>query len=211
MGTQAHAERGMTASEPTSAARSRDAGKTRHLLLQAARRRFARDGYSATTVRDIATDAGVNVALINRYFASKEGLFEECLARASEDLDTGDAGESTLDQTVQSMIRQIAESSSGEQSLQLLLLLRSSGDDHADRIRHDTLTSLTERLAAAGDPSGPISEERRLHAQIALSITLGLVLTRSSTGLEPLTSATEDALRGPLSRIFSHLLAAAPI
>ena len=39
------------------AVRSRDAAGTRQLLLQAARIRFARDGYSATTVRDIANDA----------------------------------------------------------------------------------------------------------------------------------------------------------
>jgi Transcriptional regulator len=192
------------------AARARDAGKTRQLLLHAARRRFARDGYSATTVRDIATDAGVNVALINRYFSSKEGLFEACLARAGEDLDTVDASGSTLEQTVRSMIRQITDSAGGEQSLQLLLLLRSSGDERADQIRRDTFTSLTERLASTGRPAGKISEEQLLHAQIALSITLGLVLARSSTGLEPLTSATEDTLRGPLSGILTRLLTTTP-
>ena len=52
--------------------KSRDAANTRRLLLSSARRRFAQDGYSATRVRDIAADAGVNVALINRYFSSKE-------------------------------------------------------------------------------------------------------------------------------------------
>src|SRR5687768_16792368 len=57
----------------------RDAARTRRRLLEAARRRFARDGYATSTVRDIADDAGVNVALISRYFTSKEGLFEACL------------------------------------------------------------------------------------------------------------------------------------
>src|SRR5262249_4490858 len=51
--------------------RRRDAATTRQLLLDAARQRFAIDGYAATSVRDIAHDAGVNVALINRYFTSK--------------------------------------------------------------------------------------------------------------------------------------------
>ena len=67
--------------------RARDAVNTRRLLLEAARRRFAHDGYGATTSRDIAADAGVNVALINRYFVSKEGLFEACLARTVQELD----------------------------------------------------------------------------------------------------------------------------
>ena len=50
----------------------RDAKATRRALVRAARRRFATDGYRATTVRQIASDVGVNVALINRYFVSKE-------------------------------------------------------------------------------------------------------------------------------------------
>ncbi len=66
----------------------RDAAATRRALVRAARRRFATDGYRATTVRQIAADAGVNVALINRYFESKEGLFEACMMRTSDELDT---------------------------------------------------------------------------------------------------------------------------
>lgn len=54
--------------------RPRNAEETRAALLAAARLRFARDGYEATNLRDIASDVGVNVALIPRYFRSKEGL-----------------------------------------------------------------------------------------------------------------------------------------
>ena len=67
-------------------ARRRDAGRTRRRLLDAARERFAADGFSSTTVRQVADDAGVDVALIKRYFGSKEGLFEACLAAAVDDL-----------------------------------------------------------------------------------------------------------------------------
>src|SRR5438874_11891209 len=60
--------------------RSRNAAETRAALLAAARVRFARDGYEATNLRDIAADVGVNVALIPRYFGSKEGLFQTVIA-----------------------------------------------------------------------------------------------------------------------------------
>ncbi|GAA3163585.1 TetR family transcriptional regulator [Nonomuraea salmonea] len=70
----------------TEVVRRRDAARTRQRLLDAALKRFAHDGYAATTVRDITDDAGVNVALVNRYFQSKEGLFEACLEAASEEL-----------------------------------------------------------------------------------------------------------------------------
>src|SRR6185312_9822540 len=65
---------------PTKSARPRNAEETRAALLAAARLRFARDGYEATNLRDIAADAGVNVALIPRYFGSKEGLFQAAVA-----------------------------------------------------------------------------------------------------------------------------------
>jgi AcrR family transcriptional regulator len=65
---------------------------TRTNLLNAARIRFQEHGFDGTTVREIAADAGVDAALIKRYFGSKEGLFTEItLADESlSDLLTGD-------------------------------------------------------------------------------------------------------------------------
>lgn len=42
----------------------------------AARKVFAEKGYAATRTRDIAEEAGINLALLNYYFRSKEKLFE---------------------------------------------------------------------------------------------------------------------------------------
>lgn len=53
----------------------RDAARTREAILRAGQKLFARDGYSATGVRDVAAEAGVSWALVRRYFGSKEGLF----------------------------------------------------------------------------------------------------------------------------------------
>src|ERR687895_1614836 len=58
----------------------RDRAATRQRLLDAARRLFAEHGYDHVTVRMIAAAADANVALINRYFGSKSGLFGEVLA-----------------------------------------------------------------------------------------------------------------------------------
>lgn len=49
------------------------------LIVQSALLLFSTHGFKATSVRDIATHAGVNVALINYYFGSKEGLFEKVI------------------------------------------------------------------------------------------------------------------------------------
>ena len=52
---------------------------TRNLLKDHARRLFWSKGFSNVSVREIATAAGVDVALIARYFGSKLGLFEATL------------------------------------------------------------------------------------------------------------------------------------
>jgi AcrR family transcriptional regulator len=63
-------------SHPT---RRRHAGETHETILQAARTLFTAHGFDETGTRDIAGLAGVNIALINRYFASKEGLFKAAI------------------------------------------------------------------------------------------------------------------------------------
>lgn len=57
----------------------RGAEATSAAILQAAAELFSARGYDAASTRDIAERAGVNVALINRYFGSKAGLFEAAI------------------------------------------------------------------------------------------------------------------------------------
>jgi len=62
--------------------RPRNAEATREAILAAGKVHFARSGYEGAYLRDIAADAGVDAALINRYFGGKEGLFGACLREA---------------------------------------------------------------------------------------------------------------------------------
>src|SRR5258707_4170115 len=55
----------------------RDAKKTRARILEAARVRFCEHSYEQVGVRDIAADANIDAALINRFFGSKEDLLGE--------------------------------------------------------------------------------------------------------------------------------------
>jgi AcrR family transcriptional regulator len=59
--------------------RKRDADATRAAILEAAKSHFAKSGYNGAFLRDIASDAGVDAALINRYFGGKDGLFAAAL------------------------------------------------------------------------------------------------------------------------------------
>ncbi len=53
----------------------------RDALLDAAERRFARQGFAATTIKDIAAEAQLNSALLYYYFANKEDLYHAVLRR----------------------------------------------------------------------------------------------------------------------------------
>src|SRR4249920_1132140 len=49
---------------------------TEEKIKAAASKVFTKKGYAATRTRDIAEEAGLNLALLNYYFRSKEKLFE---------------------------------------------------------------------------------------------------------------------------------------
>ncbi len=72
---------GCTADDPSSTLarltdRSIASEEKRRLILDAAVRTFARNGYHATRVGDIAEEAGVAYGLVYHYFASKEDVLE---------------------------------------------------------------------------------------------------------------------------------------
>jgi AcrR family transcriptional regulator len=58
-----------------SSPRPRSALNTRAAILAAARARFGAEGFDRTTLRAVAAEAGVDAALVMRYFGNKEALF----------------------------------------------------------------------------------------------------------------------------------------
>ena len=186
-------------------ARPRDAARTRQSLLAAARRRFAAHGYAATTVRDIAADAGVNVALINRYFTSKEGLFEACLLSTADELrhTAVAAGGSQLAERIARSMLSISRTDSNEI---LPLLLRSSGDERAERLRLGILQTFSESLASSAVRGAGGSADSLLRAQLVLALFIGIGVLHTTPGVEPLASASSDELVEPIRRIIETLL-----
>lgn len=59
---------------------------TEEKIIEAARKVFTRKGYAATRTRDIAEEAGINLALLNYYFRSKEKLFQLIMAEKMQQL-----------------------------------------------------------------------------------------------------------------------------
>jgi len=55
-------------------------------IIGTAERLFSTKGFDGTSVRDIADEAGVNIAMISYYFGSKEKLMEALFERRSSDI-----------------------------------------------------------------------------------------------------------------------------
>ncbi|WP_327315101.1 TetR/AcrR family transcriptional regulator [Streptomyces sp. NBC_01235] len=69
-----------TAPRSSGAPAPRRSDATRTAILDAARERFAADGYERATIRAIARDASIDPSMVMRYYGSKEGLFAAAVA-----------------------------------------------------------------------------------------------------------------------------------
>ena len=108
--------------------------KTKDKLLLHARRQFWANGYSNVSLRQIASAAGVDVALISRYFGGKLGLFEATLDGAFQIFETPPATEAEL---VEIFIRIFSETPRGgtEPSAITMLLTNAHDDEVGDLVR----------------------------------------------------------------------------
>ena len=200
------------AEQPVGARRRRDAVATRAALLRAARIRFIHQGYDRTTLRDVAADVGVNVALIKRYFGSKEGLFKAALASTPRFLG-GDGGfprdRAALAEFLSHQLSASAWPEFGEHPV--LMLLRVSGDERVERLRREALRGFSQKvLDASGPPRAQDDDERLLRAELVAALGVGVAVLRSAVGLQPLRDATAEDLLGPLGDVLDALLAPPP-
>ncbi|WP_433062778.1 TetR family transcriptional regulator [Dactylosporangium sp. CS-033363] len=180
--------------------RRRDASATRRALLEAGRKRFTRLGYERTTLRDIAADAGVNLALIKRYFGSKEGLLKAALE------DQPRFGDEARDRTAlaDALAHQLSREAWPDfDEHPVLMLLRVSGDAQVDSLRRKALLDFSHKVLQA---TGAPADERLLEAQMVVALGVGIAVVRSAVGLQPLRDASAEELRAPLTAIVDALL-----
>src|SRR3984885_12606678 len=59
---------------------------SRQAILEAARARFASDGFAATTIRRVAADAGVDPSLVMQFYRSKNELYAAVMSISPDTL-----------------------------------------------------------------------------------------------------------------------------
>ena len=100
---------------------------TREKLRINARQQFWSKGYSNVSVRQIAKLAGVDVALISRYFGGKLGLFKATLDGAFDLADLPNQGEDILLETFLNLF--IMAPRDGDAPSAMRMLLTNAHDD----------------------------------------------------------------------------------
>jgi AcrR family transcriptional regulator len=177
----------------------RDREATRARLLETARLRFAREGYDATSVRDIARDAGVDATLIFRYFGSKEKLYAEASAPGGTDLLDGPP-----DELVARMMREVVfhdwSTHGGEHPL--VAMLRSSAhDDTRQRIREEVCNTYVRALEDLTEGG-----EAALRAELLSAWLVGIGILRSVVATPALAKAEAADLAPYLEIVAGGLL-----
>jgi AcrR family transcriptional regulator len=180
------------------APRRRCAETTRNDLREAAACRFAQQSYEAVSLRDVARDVGVDVALVSRYFGSKEELFRDVVECTMNPLPVSGPAES-LPEQLASLVLDKPASENKERSL--LLLLHAAASPKARAILDEIDAGMRRPLM---DAIG--GEDAELRSAMAASFLVGLAVMRRIMAPGALQEAPPEVLRPMLVRIFREAL-----
>jgi AcrR family transcriptional regulator len=174
--------------------RWRTGQQSKQRILEVAREHF-RKGYENATVRGIATDAGVDVAMVYYFFGNKEGLFtaavidipEHPLHQLSGMLDEG--GNEDIGRR---LVRRFIERWDAGDSFEPLMTVWQSAaiQPLAKKLLHDTLAGpVAQRVASAFGV-----DDAELRVELVASHMMGLAFARYQLRIEPIASASIDEL-----------------
>ena len=161
---------------------SRRSDATKATILVAAREHFASSGYQGATIRAIASSAGVDPALVMRYFGNKEALFA---AAADFDLRLPDLGAMPRRQVGVALVEHFLNRWDGDETLLALMRASVANEMAADRMRSIFSTQLTPVVAKLCGEPRQVAAGR---AGLVASQILGLALVRYVLKLPPVVS-----------------------
>ena len=178
---------------------------TRAAILDAARRRFAADGFQKATIRAIAADADIDPSMVMRYYGNKDGLFA---AAVDVDLGLADLGDIDRDRLGETLLRHAIKVWERPPASEILLtLLRSSiTDDRAiAKLQEIFAGQVMPAVLRTGDP-----EDAPRRAGLMATQVLGIALTRYILKLPPVVAMTPDQLVAYIAPTLQRYLISTP-
>lgn len=183
---------------------------TRQAVLDAARARFASDGFTATTIRRVAADAGVDASLVMQFFRSKDELFATVMSVPADALTRFSAAFAGPDHGLgERVVRAFLCIWEGDphNSAPLMAMLR--GAIVNDRASAQLSEFLQERLLVDAIASRDV-EDATLRAGLVSSMLVGLVVGRGIVGVPTLAQADRETLVALVGPSVQTMLAPAP-
>jgi AcrR family transcriptional regulator len=183
---------------------------TRALIVAAAAREFARDGYDSTSMRGVARAAGVDPALVRHYFADKADLFAEAVAapmRPDRIVARALAGprEHIGENLVRFIVTTLDEPGASDRVLRMLHT--ALGQEFAARmLRQFIMREVLRRVAKEIH-----EDDADLRASFAASQVVGLLVARYGLRIEPLASASVDEVVRRIGPVVQWHLTGAPL
>jgi AcrR family transcriptional regulator len=167
--------------------------RTREQILAAARASFAKRGYEGTSLRAVAISAGVDPALVRRFFGSKEQLLVAAMRDAllvAEQLDEVFAGRrDKLGARIVDYTLKLWDRPRNREVLLAMARTATTNPRGAKLLRDFIGGEILKRMADKLDPA-----EVPLRASLVGSQMIGLIVYRYILKLEPLASASDEEL-----------------
>jgi AcrR family transcriptional regulator len=150
----------------------------REQILRAATRAFARTGYTATSLDDVAAEAGVTHVIVYRHFASKSDLYRAVLERARNRL-AGTVGTDDYDErTIPALLQAAADDPDGFRLLFRHAAREPEFRDVVDGLRASS-TDIAQHHLTEAIPDGPWQDWA---ARLIPTLTLEAVIAWLDTG-----------------------------
>ncbi|MEU0285751.1 TetR family transcriptional regulator [Streptomyces sp. NPDC006147] len=189
----------MSHSTPSTPARRSDV--TRRAILDAARERFAADGYERATIRAIAQHAKIDPSMVMRYYGNKEGLFAAAVAI---DLRLPDPASFPREEAGRVLVTHFLDTWEQNEVLTALLRVGVTNEAGAGRMQgifSDQLLPLALRVC-------PDPEQAPARAALVSSQLLGLALTRYVLRFPPAAELHPEEITAWLAPTVQHYLTA---
>lgn len=179
---------------------------TRQAVLDAARARFASDGFAATTIRQIAADAEVDASLVMQFFRSKNELFAAVMSVSPEALDgLGTAFDGPDERLGERVVRAYLDVWEGapQDSEPLMAMLRGAiGNDHA----RAQLREFIQARLLDGVGSRAVDNDAAVRAGLASSMLVGIIVGRRIVGVPTLANLDRETLVALVSPAIQSVL-----
>jgi AcrR family transcriptional regulator len=170
-------------------ARPRNSEASKRALLEAGRAAFDELGYDRATTREIGERAGVDPALIARYFGSKEALFLAALAEAPSE---GKSGPSDFAPQALLAFLLTRWDERGHSPISRALASPTLSDDVRAQVRAVVGERLVEPLTEEMEERG--AEQAALRAELLIALALGIAITRANRTLPTLAAASREEI-----------------